>query len=305
MGRTCADGRPGEPLPGTEEERERGGAVGQGRPTVAVVGGGGCKARGQVRSFAVASKSRPRGSFFRSCLSLASYVAMWQLIRRAVDSCLPRNDALGWQFAFVFFPSPPQIAGRLGRSRSGADSAETLRARANLARALRKTGIRRPFAAPDSRHLYRSHITEEGRVCAGAGAVGEAWALLEDVLERQAKTQGEGSEDVLQTQQSLASLLIEERAQRRQLGLTIPAEAKPLIDSVVAKKKRALAVELKSQGDTHMASGDARAGDDARAAFVAYTEAAKLYARALELDPDSEELPTKRLKVSMHTVAYR
>lgn len=154
------------------------------------------------------------------------------------------------------------VAAAKQEARSGADAAETLRAQWNLAKALRK-----------------------------AGAVGEAWALLEDVLERQLKTQGEGGEDVLQTQQSLANLLIEERARRRQPELTLPAEAQPLLGRVIAKKEHALAVELRSQGDERMAHGDTVANDDARSAAAAYTEAVQLYARALELDPDSEELP--------------
>ena len=55
-------------------------------------------------------------------------------------------------------------------AKSGPDAPETLRTQTKLARALRATG-----------------------------AVGEATALLEDVLERQLAAQGEGGEDVLET----------------------------------------------------------------------------------------------------------
>ena len=61
---------------------------------------------------------------------------------------------------------------------------------------------------------------------------------------------------------------------------------------MVAKKKQALGAELRSQGDERMKRGDASAGDDRLSALVAYTEAARLYARMVALDPGNEELRT-------------
>jgi tetratricopeptide (TPR) repeat protein len=145
-------------------------------------------------------------------------------------------------------------------AKSGPDAPETLRTQTKLARALRATG-----------------------------AVGEATALLEDVLERQLAAQGEGGEDVLETQQILASLIVEERATaRRPVALTLPSEAKPLLEDVVTKKKRGQAADLRAQADKHMGRGDTGAGN----ALAAYTEAVRLYGRAIELDPDDELLPT-------------
>lgn len=164
-------------------------------------------------------------------------------------------------------PSPdPRLrlwaaAAARNEAQAGENAAVTLSARMNLAKALRT-----------------------------AGAVGEARALLEDVLERQLESHGEGSEDALLTQQALASLLIEERPRARPLEFSVPAEARTLIEAVVAKKKQALAVELKVRGDEHMAHGDTVTDDDAAAATNAYTEALRVYSNAIQLDPDDKEL---------------